>query len=304
MNRIAIPLLAAALALAACQPKSGPTSAAGSGAADTSKVLATVNGTPITQNFFEEYIKAVTGKGSSELPADQRAQALDNLIRARVLADQGSKEGTDKDAQTRALIELSRLNVLQQAQSERYLKDKPATEQESRAEYESQVSALPKQEYHARHILVATQSFAQKLIGELEKGGNFAEIAKRESMDASKTNGGDLGWFTPDRMVKPVADAVIALKPGQYTHTPVQTQYGWHIIRLEEERDVAAPLFDTVKQRLDQVVQAKKIKNYVDELMKTAKIERTADAVPATPAPAAPASGNAASAPSGTPPAQ
>ena len=295
MNRIAFPLLAAVLALAACQPKSG-SSTGGTASADTSKVLATVNGTPITQSFFEEYIKAVTGKGSSELPLEQRAQALDNLIRARVIADEASRDGAEKDNQTQALIELSRLNVLQQAESERFLKDKAPTEQESRAEYESQVGSLPKQEYHARHILVATQSFAQKLVGELEKGGNFADVARRESMDASKTNGGDLGWFTPDRMVKPFSDAVMALKPGQFTHTPVQTQYGWHIIRLEETRDVAAPPFDSVKQRLDQVVQSKKFKNHVDELMKTAKVERTPDATPPVPAaapaePAAPATG-------------
>src|SRR6185295_5350494 len=124
---------------------------------------------------------------------------------------------------------------LQQAVSERYLKDKKPTEQELRAEYETQVAALPRLEYHARHILVATEQFAEKLEGELEKGTDFAALARRETMDeGSKSSGGDLGWFTPDRMVKPFADAVVAVKPGQYTRTPVKTQYGWHIIKLEE----------------------------------------------------------------------
>src|SRR5262249_42171999 len=127
-------------------------------------------------------------------------------------------------------------------------------------------------------------------VKDLEKGAKFEDVAKRESMDPSKDQGGDVGWFTPDRMVKPFADAVVALKPGEYTHTPVQTQYGWHIIKLEETRDVAPPPFEQVKQRLEQVVQAKKFKNYVDDLMKTAKVEKKLDnAAPAAAAATAPA---------------
>src|SRR6185295_14547235 len=145
---------------------------------------------------------------------------------------------------------------LQQAVSERYLKDKKPTEQELRAEYETQVASLPRLEYHPRHILVATEPFAEKLIAQLDKGAKFEDLAKRESMDSSKDNGGDLGWFTPDRMVKSFADAVVALKPGDYTKTPVQTQYGWHVIQLVETRDLSPPPYDKVKQRLEQVVQA------------------------------------------------
>ncbi|MGH8322598.1 MAG: peptidylprolyl isomerase, partial [Steroidobacteraceae bacterium] len=164
--------------------------------------------------------------------------------------------------------------------SERYLKDKKPTEQELRAEYENQLANLPKLEYHARHVLVATEPFAQKVVERLEKGEKFEDVAKKESMDSSKDNGGDLGWFTPDRMVKPFADAVVALKPGEYTHKPVQTQYGWHVIQLVETRDLQPPAFEQVKQRLEQVVQAKKFKAYTDELMRNAKIDKKADATP------------------------
>ncbi len=302
MNRIAILGLAAAVALAACQPKGG--SGGGSTGSDKSKTLATVNGAPITQNFFDGYIRAVTGKSSSELSAEQRANALDNLIRARVIADAAAKDGSEQDPQTQALIELARLNVLQQVESEKFLKDKPATDQELHTEYEAQVSSLPQQEYHARHILVATQNFAQKVVSELEKGQSFEDLARRDSMDQSKTNGGDLGWFTTDRMVKPFADAVVALKPGQYTHTPVQTQYGWHIIRLEDVRPVAAPPFDQVRQRLDQVVESKKFNDYVTGLVKAAKIEKSPDATPPAPAAdtSAPSAGAAAPAAGSTSP--
>ena len=109
----------------------------------------------------------------------------------------------------------------------------------------------------------------------LEKGDKFEDVAKKESMDSSKDNGGDLGWFTPDRMVKPFAEAVVAMKPGDYTHKPVQTQYGWHVIQLVDTRPLSPPPFDQVKQRLDQVVEAKKFKAYTDDLISKAKIDRT-----------------------------
>ncbi len=275
------------LALAACKPQSGSDSSANVG-----PPVATVDGQPIGKDLYEFYVKGLAGKPSSELSAEQRDQALDNLVRAQAIADEAVKEGLAKDTNTAALIELSKLNVLQQALSEKYLKDKKATEQELRAEYETQVSAMPRLEYHARHILVATSTFADKIEADLGKGAKFEDVAKRESMDSSKDNGGDLGWFTPDRMVKPFSDAVVALKPGEYTKTPVQTQYGWHIIKLEETRDLSPPAFDTVKQRLDQVVQGKKFKNYVDGLMKTAKVEKKLETAPAAsgsaPVPATP----------------
>lgn len=284
MNYARIFVVASVLtALAACQPKGAATT----GAADTSPALATVNGTAITQNFFDFYIKAISGKKAGDLTPEQQSQALDNLIRAQLVAQQADKDGVEKTTDTQDLLELTRLNVLQQTMEERYLKDKKPTEQELRAEYENQVAALPKLEYHARHILVATEPFAQGVVQRLEKGDKFEDVAKKESMDSSKDNGGDLGWFTPDRMVKPFADAVVSLKPGDFTHKPVQTQYGWHVIQLVDTRPLSPPAYDQVKQRLEQVVQAKKFKAYTDDLISKAKIDRTS-AAPAAPAAATP----------------
>ena len=283
MNYVRILVLASVLtALAACQPKGATTT----GTADTSATLATVNGTAITQNFFDFYVKAISGKKPAELTADQQAQALDNLIRANLVAQEAQKDGTEATPDTADMLVLTRLNVLQQAMSEKYLKDKKPSEQELRAEYENQVASLPKLEYHARHILVATEPFATSVVQRLEKGDKFEDVAKKESMDSSKDNGGDLGWFTPDRMVKPFAEAVVAMKPGDYTHKAVQTQYGWHVIQLVDTRPLSPPPFDQVKQRLDQVVEAKKFKAYTDDLISKAKIDRT-PAAPAAPAAAA-----------------
>ena len=295
-SRLALVLVTLA-ALAACQPKT-----AGTAINDNSPAVATVNGVPITRSFWEFYIKGITGgKSPADLTADQRSQALDNLIRAQVVADHATRDGLDKSGDTAYMLELARLNVLQQAVEERYLKDREPTEQELRAEYETQLAAMPKTEYHARHILVATEAFAQKIIERLNKGEKFEALAKSESMDSSKNNGGDLGWFTPGRMVPEFAGAVMALKPGEFTHSPVQTQYGWHVIQLLETREVTPPPFDQVRQRLVQVVQAKKFRIYQDELMRNAKIEKFPDRLVGNVAPAAP--GTAAPAAPGTPPA-
>jgi peptidyl-prolyl cis-trans isomerase C len=239
------------------------------------ETVATVNGKAISRNTFDYYAKGVDGKPSAELSAERRSELLDNLVRGELVAQQTEKEGVAREPETAAVLELTRLNVLQQVSAQRYLKDRKSTEQELRAEYETQIAALSKQEYHARHILVATEDFARKLIERLNKGEKFEALAAKESMDPSKTNGGDLGWFTPERMVKPFSDAVVGLKKGQVTQAPIQTQFGWHVIRLDETRDVTPPTFDSVRDRLQQMVDAKKFKSYTDELVKTAKVEKT-----------------------------
>ena len=306
-------LTAALVALAACQPKS-PTGAA-SQSSPASPAVATVDGTPISRNLYEFYIKGITGKASSDLTPQQRSQALDNLIRAQLVADQAVKDGLEKQDDTAQLLKLERLNVLQQALSQKYLADKQPTDAELQAEYNAEVAKMPKMEYHARHILVASEPFAEKVIRKLKAGQKFSELAKAWSMDSSKNNGGDLGWFTLNHMVKPFADAVASLKPGQYTTTPVHTQYGWHVIQLLGTRPLTPPPFDQVKQRLTQIVQAKKFQAYEDALLSKAKVKTFLDpqtdaettgksgepTVPAAPAAAAPApAAPASSAPSAT----
>ena len=292
-SRLALPLLMLA-GLAACQPKTAAVN-------DNSPPVATVNGTPISVNFYDFYIKGITGgKAPADLTAEQRGLALDNLIRAQLVAEQAVKEGVDKSGDTAYMLQLARLNVLEQAVQERYLKDRQPSDEELRAEYQAQLSAMPKTEYHARHILVATEPFAQKIIERLDKGEKFDALAKAESMDSSKNNGGDLGWFTANRMVPEFAAAVMTLKPNEYTHKAVQTQYGWHVIQLLETREVTAPPFDQVRQRLVQVVQAKKFKQYTDELLRNARVEKSLDKLTAAPAGAGAA---APAAPKGAPPA-
>jgi peptidyl-prolyl cis-trans isomerase C len=236
--------------------------------------VAIVNGKSISRNTFDYYVQGVTGKPVSEATDEQKAQLLDNLIRGVLIAAEAEKSEVGQAPETQAVLELSRLNALQQAASTAYLKDRKPTDEEMKAEYDQQIASLPASEYHARHILVANEEFAKKLIEQLDKGARFEDLAKKESMDPSKANGGDLGWFTPDRMVPAFAAAVTGLTKGTYTKVPVQTQYGWHVIRLEETRAMSPPPLDSVKERLNQIVAAKKFKAYADELAKTARIEK------------------------------
>jgi peptidyl-prolyl cis-trans isomerase C len=261
-----------ALGLVACQ---GGGSAAPDAAKDPgAETVATIDGKSISRNLLDFYIKAASGgRDPAEIPAEQRKEALDSLLRGFAVANQAGKDKVDQESEVSAQLELMRLEVLQRAVQANYLKDKAPTEAELRAEYETQIAQMPKTEYRARHILVQTEEFAKVAIDRINKGAKFDDIARRDSLDGSKERGGDLGWFTPQTMVKPFADAVMALKKGEMTQTPVQSQFGWHVIKLEDSRDVQPPPFEQVKDQLGNVVLAKKFKTYADELKKTAKIE-------------------------------
>jgi len=292
-------LLAAALgALGACQPKSS------TAPADSSPAVATVNGHPITRDFYEFYVKNVTGKTSAELTPDIRGKLLDNMVRGEVIAQEAVKQGLDKTGDTAYILELSRLNVLGQALGDRYLKDKKPTDAQLHAEYEAYVAAAPKNEYHARHILVATEPFAEKLVQRLARGEKFEDLAKAESMDPSKNSGGDLSWVRPEAVPPEFMKALESLKPGEYTKTPVQTPFGWHVIQLVETRPLSPQSFDQRKPRIEQELERKTFKDYLDELMRTAQVTKTLDqgapgaaAAPAAESPAAAAPATPAAAP-------
>jgi len=257
------------LSLAACQPKAGTTSA-------TVDTVATVNGTAISRNLYNFYLKgALQGKDPATLTQPQKEEALDNLVRGELVAQQAEKDGITKDQQTQDLIELSRLNAIEQQFSENFVKENKPTDAELHKEYDAQVAQLQHTEYHVEHILVNSADTANGIIAQLGKGANFEELAKKASTDPSKAQGGDLGWMGPDRTVaKSFADAMVALQPGDYTHTPVQTQYGWHVIKLVETRPLAPPTFDSVKDRVQQIVLSKKFKTYVDGLLAKAQIDK------------------------------
>ncbi|MEO8309211.1 MAG: peptidylprolyl isomerase [Pseudomonadota bacterium] len=265
--------------------------------------VAVVDGHPISRNTYNFYVKGVAKKPAEDLTPAQRAELLDNLVRGEVIAAAAEKDGTAARDETRAVLELTRLQVLQQASSQVYLKDRAPSAEELQAEYDLQTAQLSKTQYRASHILVPTQTAAQNIIDQLGKGASFADLAKRNSTDAgSKDRGGDLDWFSPEGMTPAFAAAVAAMKKGETTKVPVQTPFGWHVIRLVDTRESAPPPLDSVKDRLVQIVEGKKFKAYTDKLVASAKIEKTLESAPTVgAAPAAPAAAAPAPAPSAAP---
>jgi peptidyl-prolyl cis-trans isomerase C len=236
--------------------------------------VAIVNGTPISRTAYDIYVKNLLQGKQQELTPEQKNQVLDELISMQLLAAQADKDGLEKDPDTAAQLQVLRMRVMADAESQKFLKGQEPTDAELHAEYDSAIAAMDKNEYHARHILVANQDQANQIIKKLKGGAKFEDLAKSQSIDGSKTNGGDLGWFTLARMVKPFGDALKGLKKGEYTQQPVQTQFGWHVIKLEDTRDVTPPPFDQVKPQLSNAVIRKKLQAHVDQLKKDAKIEK------------------------------
>ena len=245
------------------------------GAADAAaKPVATVNGTPISQDVWNLYIKArYNGKTVADLTPEQRTEALDALISMYVGAQEAQKQKltTGEDG---ARLELVNTSSMTELLFKKFTGGKDPTEEELKAEYDARVAELPKVEFHARHILVDDEAKAKDLIAQIDKGASFEKLAKENSKDGSANEGGDLGWFNAAQMVKPFSDALQQLEVGKYTTTPVKTDFGWHVIKLEETRAATPPPYESVKPQLGPLVQQKKFEAHLKELVKTAKVER------------------------------
>jgi peptidyl-prolyl cis-trans isomerase C len=269
MNRhpAALALLPSLLLLGACGNAASP------GSSDSTDTVAVVNGKSIDKSEFELYVQSVQQQSQREVTAEEKAQVLDQFIGMKLAAEVAEKAGLAKQPKVEDQLALARMNVIVDAGLQKYLEEHPVTDAELKPEYDAQVAAMPR-EYHARHILVEDKATADAVTKDLQGGADFAKVAEEKSKDTSAKSGGDLGWFTLDSMVKPFGDAVVALQPGQLTAAPVQTQFGWHVIKLEESRPAAAPAFDEVKDRVKTIVQRKKLQSYLEELRKGAKVEK------------------------------
>jgi peptidyl-prolyl cis-trans isomerase C len=260
-------LLASSLLLVACNKAETPP------APKAEEVVATVNGEPISKSEFELYVQTIGRQSGREVPQDQKPQILDQFIGMRLAAVEAEKAGITKKQEVQDQLELARMNVIVDAGLQKYLEDHPVTDADLKPEYDAQVAAMPR-EYRARHILVDDQAAAEAITKDLKGGADFAKLAAKKSKDSSSQSGGDLGWFTPDSMVKPFADAVAKMKPGEITEQPVQSQFGWHVIKLEETRASAPPPFEEVKDRVKVLVQRKKLQAYLEGLKNGAKVEK------------------------------
>jgi peptidyl-prolyl cis-trans isomerase C len=277
-------VVAAVLALAACNKNGTQSMVPKVEDKPVQTPVAIVNGENITRPEFDFFVKQLTqGKGPVELTPEQKDQVLDEMISMQLLAAQAVKDGLDSDPDVLARLHVARVRLLADAAETKFLKGKEPTDAELHAEYDEQVGKLDKVEYHARHILIADKDdkgasnkpLGEQIIKKLKAGAKFDDLAKQYSIDTgTKAKGGDLGWFGAGRMVKPFSDAVAGLKKGEITPEPVETQFGWHIIELEDTRDATPPPFDNVKEQLKKIVLQKQFQAYLDGLKKQATIEK------------------------------
>lgn len=273
-------LTLACLFLAAGCSKAGDTEPA---AAPAPKPIAVVNGASISPDVWELFVRARhNGKGAGDLSAEEQSEALDELIRMYVGSQEAEKQQL-VTGETSARLELVRHSSLTDLLFKKFIEGKETTEEELKAEYDRRIAELPGTEYHARHILVDDETLAKDLIAQLDQGAKFEELASKHSKDGSAQEGGDLDWFIPGQMVKPFADAVQQLEKGKYTATPVKSEFGWHVIRLEDTRTTTPPPFEAVKAQLDPLVRQKKFQDHLDGLLKTATVERSLPASGAGP---------------------
>jgi len=239
------------------------------------KPVAVVNGTSISRDVWNLYVKTRHGgKTPADLTPEQQSEALEELIGMYAGAEEAEKQKL-ATGEPSARLELVRSSALAELLFTKFTEKLEPTEEELKAEYDARVADLPKAEFHARHILVDDEAKAKDLIAQLDKGAGFEKLAKDNSKDGSADEGGDLGWFSPAQMVKPFSEAVQQLEIGKYTATPVKSEFGWHVIKLEETRPTTPPPYDAVKAQIGPMVKQKKFEAHLKELVKAAKVERS-----------------------------
>ncbi|HLX24664.1 MAG TPA: peptidyl-prolyl cis-trans isomerase [Usitatibacter sp.] len=245
--------------------------AAAAPASAPSKVV--VNGVTIPQSRFDAMNRELTAQGQPDSP--ERANAIkEELINREVLAQAAQRRGLDKDPDVAAQMDMARQAVLVRALFEREMKANPVTDDQLQKQYETFKASMGTNEYKVRHILVDNEADAKAIIADLNKGGDFAKIAKEKSKDpGSKDNGGDLDWGPSARYVKPFADAITSMQKGQTTATPVKTDFGYHVIRLDDVRPLQVPPFAEMREQFRQRAQQQAIQKVVADLRAKAKVE-------------------------------
>lgn len=254
-TRLAVSLIAAAIALPAFAQN-----------------VATVNGTAIPQSRADLLVTEQKSQGAPD-SEQLRAAVKEELIRREVLSQEARKKSLDKSAAVQAQMDMARQAVLIRAYLQDFVKAHPVSDADVKAEYDKIKSQLGDKEYKARHILVEKEEEAKAIIAKLDKGEKIEDLAKQSKDPGSKDKGGDLGWANPAGFVKPFAEALSKLEKGKYTATPVKTDFGYHVIKLEDSRPLKAPAFDEVKGQLKQRLEQQRVEKHMSELRSKATVK-------------------------------
>jgi len=242
--------------------------------AQEDKVVATVNGMTITEQDLTMAVSDLDQQFAKLPPEQRRAAALSALIEIRLVAAEAATKGLDKDPEFLRRVAFLQQRALHSEVVEKEIADK-ITDDDIRKRYDTEIAAAqPVNEVRARHILVATQEEADAIIKELDGGADFQKLANEKTSDPSgKTSGGDLGYFGPGQMVPEFEKAAMALEVGAYTKEAVQSQFGWHVIKVEDKRAKQPPAFDDVKDQIRSVLLRDRYFELVKTLRATAKLD-------------------------------
>ncbi|MBU4610991.1 peptidylprolyl isomerase [Achromobacter sp. GG226] len=234
---------------------------------------AVVNGQAIPDAQVEEFVKMMTQQGAQDSPK-LREQVREELINRIVMVQAAEKADIAKNPEVQTELELARQSVLIRGLFNDFLAKHPVTDAQLKAEYDKIKDSNQQEEYKAAHILVKEEKEAQDIIARLKKGENFAAIAKEKSQDpGSGANGGDLGWASADSYVQPFGEALAKLKKGETTQAPVQSSFGWHVIRLDDTRTAEFPPLEQVKPQLEEMLRQQALAKYQEDLRKAAKVQ-------------------------------
>ena len=242
-------------------------------------LIATVNGTPygldLFRLFFLERLQQSQGQNSPEL----QEQAFNDFMSLVVASQEAARRNLEQDHDVGVAIELQRMKILSNAALASMAEEIEPTEDELKKAYEEVKENASQTEYKARHILVKDEEEAKNMIEKLDGGADFGDLAREHSLGPTGKNGGELEWFDANQMVAPVSEAVAAMEKGTYTKTPVQTQFGWHVIELQDSRKAEPPSFEDAKQQLTALLKRQKLSATLAEMRDGAMVELNEEVV-------------------------
>jgi len=231
-------------------------------------VVATVNGDKIMKSTFDGYMEILTKSGKAD-----RNAAISDLVATEIALQEASKTDILKRPAIKKAIKDYTRNVLLKTWTAEKVKAFPISDEALKAAYDERVTKLANKEFNARHILVKTEDEAKAIIKELDGGADFEKLAKEKSTGPSGSNGGSLGWFKATTMVPAFANAVKEMEKGKFSATPVKTQFGFHVLKLEDSRDAKLPTLESLTPQLKRVISQKQMLEYMQELKKTADVK-------------------------------
>ena len=246
---------------------------AGFAASSMAQNVAIVNGKAVPKTRTDMLASQIV-KSGREVTPEMQQQIKDEVITREIFMQEAQKRGIDASPDFKAQLELSRQALIIRELFADFQKKNPVTDKDAQAEYDKFAASNGGKEYKAAHILVEKEDEAKAIIDQVKKGGNFGEIAKKSSKDpGSGANGGDLDWAQAGNYVKEFSDAMTKLEKGKMTEVAIKSQFGYHIIRLDDVREAQVPKFDDVKPQIVQQLQQQKLSEFQQGLRSKAKIE-------------------------------